>query len=329
MMEPDRLKAMRFAHPQYIPVTLGVLPAAWMKYRQKLDELARRHPLLFGEIKGDRNYDWVWSDLYRRGKHADGWGCVWDNIYEGHDAYVVHHPLPRREDVWKLKPPTIDEGLPHGFMYMRLMYLRGFEEAMVDFAEEPPELQRMIDVVLEYNLAQLDKHLKTLKEPTMVGFGDDMGMQTSLPISPAKWRNYLKPCFAELFGRCRRAGHYVYLHSDGHIWEIIPDLIECGVHVINPQYRANGVENLARVCKGKVCVDLDLDRQLFPFATPAQIDAHVREAVETLGLPQGGLWLKAETDDGLTLETIEAICVALEKYRGYLASEEDNTAEEN
>jgi len=31
--------------------------------------------------------------------------------------------------------------MPHGFMYLRLSDLRGFEEMMVDFGEEPPELQ--------------------------------------------------------------------------------------------------------------------------------------------------------------------------------------------
>jgi hypothetical protein len=66
-------------------------------------------------------------------------------------------------------------------------------------------------------------------------------------------------------------------------------------------------------------MDLDLDRQLFPFCAPADIDAHVREAVEVLGSPEGGLWLKAEIDDGVPLENIEAIAVALEKYRAFFA----------
>jgi len=66
-----------------------------------------------------------------------------------------------------------------------------------------------------------------------------------------------------------------------------------------------------------VCVDLDLDRQMFPFGTPADIDAHVREAVETLGAPEGGLWLKAEVGPDVPLENVEAICQALETYRGY------------
>ena len=93
--------------------------------------------------------------------------------------------------------------------------------------------------------------------------------------------------------------------------------MDCGVNVVDPQVRANGLDNLARVRKGKVCVDLDLDRQLSPLCTPQDIDDHVREAVEKLGSPAGGLWLKAEIGFDVPLENVEAICAALEKYRGF------------
>ncbi|HAU36088.1 MAG TPA: hypothetical protein DCX07_00025 [Phycisphaerales bacterium] len=317
--EQDRVRAMLYQTPEHIPVRLSLLPAAWMKYREQLTALSECHPLLFGQPRRDRNYDEVWNPTYAEGRHVDAWGCVWENIKHGMAAIVTHHPVPTRRDVHSLKVPAEDVGLPHGFMYLRLCDLRGFEEAMVDFAEEPPELQMLIDVVLEYNLRQVDNRLAELrgKEPQIVGFGDDLGMQTSLPMSPQTWRKYLKPCYAKLYKRVRDAGHWVYMHTDGHIWEIIPDLVECGVNVINPQIRANGLDNLVRVCKGKVCVDLDLDRQMFPFCKPADIDPHVRKAVEALGSPEGGLWLTAECAPDVPLENIEALCLALEKYRDY------------
>ncbi len=56
----------------------------------------------------------------------------------GMEAIVTGHPVPTREDVHRLEIPTEDAGLPHGFMYLRLQDLRGFEELMIDFAEEPP-----------------------------------------------------------------------------------------------------------------------------------------------------------------------------------------------
>ena len=314
----DKLKAMNFERPEYIPVKVGILPAAWMKYRDALDAIVRRHPAIFGDQKKARNYDDVWSETYMAGRHVDGWGCVWENIATGREAIVTGHPAPTRESVHALKPPAIDIGLPHGFMFLRLADLRGFEEVMIDFAEEPPELQMLIDTVLAYNLRQRDQWLaRHVGDGEMFHVGDDLGTQHALPVSPEQWRKYLKPCYRKLYQPVRQAGHPVYMHTDGHIYEIIPDLVDCGVTVINPQFRANGLDNLARVCKGKVCVDLDLDRQMFPFCTPADIDRHIREAVETLGSPEGGLWLKAETDDGVPLENIEAICVALEKYRGY------------
>ena len=296
---------------------MGVLPAAWIKYREALDDIARRYPVaMAGHLKPGRDYDAV-DGTYAAGQHVDAWGCVWSNAIHGHEAIVTGHPAPTRQSVRTLKAPTVDAGLPHGFMYLRLMDLRGFEELMIDFAEEPPELQMLIDLVLEYTMRQLDLRLADGQVRQLMHFGDDLGMQHAMPISPATWRKYLKPCYRRLYGRCRQADRPVYMHTDGQCYQVIGDLVECGVAVINPQVRANGLENLAAVCKGKVCVDLDLDRQLFPFATPGEIDAHVRQAVEALGSPAGGLWLKAEIDEGVPLANIEAICAALEEYRGY------------
>jgi len=258
------------------------------------------------------------NDQVLSGNHVDVWGCVWSNIQEGMEAIVTRHPVPTRQDVHRLKVPQEDAGFPHGFMYLRLADLRGFEELMLDFAEEPPELQMLIDVVLSYNLQQAKIRLEVLQEKgQLVYFGDDLGNQTALPISPKKWRKYLKPCYEQIYRPFHDAGQYIYMHTDGHILEIIPDLIDVGVNIVNPQSRANGLENLARVCKGKVCVDIDLDRQLFPFATPLEIDNHVQQAVEELGSPQGGLWLKAEIGFDVPLENIEAICKALNQYRFY------------
>jgi len=316
-IQEDFRKAMFFDHPEKIPALVYFLPATWKKYRQALDDIIVRYPDLFPSDQKDHDYDSVFG-TYVYGNHVDVWGCVWSNIQEGMEAIVTRHPVPTRQDVHRLKVPQEDAGFPHGFMYLRLADLRGFEELMLDFAEEPPELQMLIDVVLSYNLQQAKIRLEVLQEKgQLVYFGDDLGNQTALPISPKKWRKYLKPCYEQIYRPFHDAGQYIYMHTDGHILEIIPDLIDVGVNIVNPQSRANGLENLARVCKGKVCVDLDLDRQLFPFATPLEIDNHVQQAVEELGSPQGGLWLKAEIGFDVPLENIEAICKALNQYRFY------------
>jgi len=313
--QEDAATAGQSRRAEFIPVAVSLLPATWKKYRQDLEDLVARHPIIFGETeKGARDFDAV-AGTYAEGEHTDEWGCVWSNVHDGMEAFVTGHPLPRREMVREYKAPPPGAGFPHGFMFLRLTYLRGYEESMIDFAEEPPELEMLIDLVLQYNMGEIRRALQD--SPKQLYFGDDLGLQDALPISPEKWRKYLKPCFAAMYGLCREAGTKVYMHTDGHVVPIIKDLIDCGVAVLNPQIGANGLDNLVRECKGKVGVNLDLDRQQFPWWTAQQIDSHVREAVEKLGAPEGGLSLLAECAPDVPLENIEAICQALERYRGY------------
>jgi hypothetical protein len=311
----DFLKAMTFNYPEYIPLQGAMLPATWMKYKEEFDEITLRYPEVFHrETKR--------SDYYRRphnympGSFTDEWGCVWSNINDGFESYVTGNPVPNRDDVNHMKIPEVDGGLPHGFMYLRLTYIRGFEEMMVDFAEEPPELQKLIDMVLAYNIRQTAIMLKNDKNE-MVGFADDLGMQHGLAIGPEKWRKYLKPCFETIFKMCKDDGRYIKMHTDGCIYEIIPDLIDCGLTAVNPQFRANGIDNLVRTCRNKIGVHLDLDRQMFPFASRKDIFDHVHECVEKLGTKQGGLGLFAEIGPDVKLETVVDICDAMMKYRTF------------
>jgi len=316
----DYMKAITFNKPNEIPSRVSFLPATWTKYKDELETIVLKHNNIFKNYKRGDYKSYGRPDTYNLGEHIDEWGCVWENLQDGCESMVKRHPVGTREMINDLKAPKIDTGsTPHGFMFLRLADLRGFEEAMIDFAEEPPELQKLIDIVLNYNLTQINIRLQ--KENSLVmGFGDDLGIQNSLPISPTSWRKYMKPCYQKMYNLCHAHGKYVYMHTDGHIYEIIPDLIECGVNVINPQIRANGIDNLVNVCKGKICVDQDLDRQMFPFCNAKDIDDQVKEVVMKLGSVEGGLMLIAECGPDVPLNNIDAICLALEKYKKYYTS---------
>ncbi|MFH1880888.1 MAG: uroporphyrinogen decarboxylase family protein [Bacillota bacterium] len=310
----DLIKAMTYDYPEQIPVTAVFLPAAWLKYGDELRRLADAYPDLIRTQQSAVGVSMPSS--YHKGSFTDEWGCVWSNIAEGMESIVTGHPVTRREDIQALRIPDNRDGrLPHGFMYLRLLDLRGFEEAMIDFAEECDELQELIDKVLEDNMVQIETALPNMGEVAV--FGDDLGMQRGLAIGPARWRKYMKPCFHQMFQRVRKSGRYVYFHTDGMVYEIMPDLMECGVNMINPQFRANGLENLVRVCRGKIPINLDLDRQLFPFAAPSELESHVAECVEALYLPQGGLSLNIELNHDVPLQNMAAILDTVRKYRSY------------
>ncbi len=134
-------------------------------------------------------------------------------------------------------------------------------------------------------------------------------------ISPDKFRKHIKPMFSQIFLPCREAGVHVLLSSDGRMVDIVDDLIECGVSSHDPQLRANTLAGIEKHYRGKLCTDVDLDRQMFPFCHPSEMKQQVKEVVEKLGSPEGGLMLWADVRDPNTpLETIEAICEAAEEF---------------
>ena len=97
--------------------------------------------------------------------------------------------------------------------------------------------------------------------------------------------------------------------------EIVDDLIECGVSVHDPQLRANTLQGIAGAYKGKLCANVDLDRQGFPFMTPGEVREQIKEVVGVMAAPEGGLMLLGQVYGlDVPLRNIEAICQAMEDF---------------
>lgn len=314
-------QAIKYQSPKTIPVKIRFMPVTVIKYGDELKRITKEYPQFFlGKFLNTKHVSM--QETYHEGRYVDEWGCVWDNIEEGAEAIVTEHPVKSEDDVFSLEIPQNRDGrLPHGFMYLRLLDLCGFEDAMVYFAEEDTTIDTLIQKVLTYNENQVRAILHPWDKlyTKLYQFGDDLGMQTGLAIGAERWRKYLKPCYAKLYGMIKAYNKkaMIYMHTDGCIHEIMPDLQECGVDIINPQFRANGLDNLVRVCRGKIPICLDLDRQMFPFGTRSEIFDHVRDCVEGLYMKEGGLQLYAEFAQDVPLDNIVSVLDALEKYRHY------------
>ena len=344
------LRAAEMREPEWIPCAVSISPPLWHRYRERMEDLVLRHPTIFGEHrKGSRDFDDF--GIRRKGNEVtDEWGCVWGFLVDGLQGQVVKHPLEDWEALDSYEPPdplllnnVPEEGAPpsldsfdkardevednkrrgklavghcsHGFMFQRLYYLRGFSNLMKDFASEPPQLKKLIDIVLDYNMKVIGRWLDVGLD--LLVFGDDVGIQDRLPIHPVKFRRYLIPAYSRMFMAAREKDVHVFLHSDGHIMEVAEDLIDAGVSILNPQDLVNGVDDIRRRLKGKVCIDLDIDRQkIVPFGKPQEVKRHIRRVVSALNSPEGGFMMTAGIYPPTPLENIEALCEALEEAGG-------------
>lgn len=70
----------------------------------------------------------------------------------------------------------------------------------------------------------------------MVEVADDLASQQSLLISPAMYREFIKPAERELYALIheKAPSAALFRHCDGAIAPLVPDLIEVGVDVLNP-----------------------------------------------------------------------------------------------
>jgi len=107
-------------------------------------------------------------------------------------------------------------------------------------------------------------------------------------------------------GDGQRHALHGFAQDFGLAYQIVDDLIECGVSVHDPQIRANTIEGIRKAYKGRMCVNLDLDRQMFMFCKADDIRQQVKDSVNALDSPEGGLMIYAAFCDNVTpLEIIE------------------------
>jgi uroporphyrinogen decarboxylase len=347
MNPPENLlRTVRFETPDVIPMTFHINPACWQHYPHgALEELMAAHPLLF---PGFSPSEWVtpdFSPVQRRDQpYLDPWGCLWRTSEDGITGVVTGHPLANWETLATYQAPDpektdgllpvdwsqvtqdmrtekargnlVQTTLRHGHTFLQMTDLRGYQALMFDMADDEPRLWRLIGMLEEFNLTVVEKYLGAGAE--WMSYPDDLGMQVGPMISPKHFRKYIVPSYSRLMRPAREAGCIVHMHSDGDIRLLVDDMVSSGVQVVNLQDLVNGIDWIADRFAGRVCIDLDIDRQeVTPKGRPRDVDALIREEVERLGRREGGLMMIYGLYPGVPLENVKALMDAMQSYASY------------
>jgi len=342
------LRVVRFERPDYTPMTFHINDACWAYYpSDALQDLMEGHPFLFPDFK--RSPDPVvpnYPDYARAGEpYTDPWGCVWETSISGLMGAVVRHPLASWDDFenysapdpnktthwgpinWEVEAENIGPAISqtcipngeigHNHTWLKLIDMRGYHNALIDMMDGEPRLFQLLEMLEEFNAGLVRNYIKYGKAEWM-GFAEDLGMQHGPMLSPQNFREYIQPVYRRLMRLAHQAGCIVHVHADGDLRALMDDLLACGVDVVNLQDLVNGIDWIAERLAGRICLDLDIDRQyITALGTPAQVDALVREEVEKLGSKQGGLMMIYGLYPGVPLENAEALMDAMEKYATY------------
>lgn len=323
--------AVEFQNPPRAPRHMWLLPWVKMNLPEELARIQARFPddiVVAPECLKVRPR--TVGDPHRVGKYVDPWGCVFSNAQDGIIG-EVKQPLVQDddwEDVDRIHIPTewlsvdIDQvnafcakeeryvlGVGRPRPFEQLQFIRGTENLYMDLVD-PPE--KMLDFMQKMHRFYCDL-LEVWAQTDVDGLRimDDWGAQRSLLISPEMWRTYFKPMYADYAEIAHAHGKKIFMHSDGYILDIYPDLIEIGIDVLNSQLFCMGVENLAPYA-GKICFWGEIDRQnLLPYGTTEQVEAAVKTVYDTLW-KNGGCIAELEFGIGAKPENVEAAFAAWE-----------------
>jgi uroporphyrinogen decarboxylase len=174
-------------------------------------------------------------------------------------------------------------------LFERTWMLRGFDEALMDAVSAPEFFDELVERVANHQLVIIERLLDLPVDGVM--FSDDWGYQQGVILGPGRWRRFLKPRLARMYGLVHAAGKYVLTHCCGSVADIMPDLIEIGLDVlesVQPEAAGMNPYELKRRYGDRITFWGGLGSQsIIPFGSPSEIKEEVDRLCRKMGLGGG------------------------------------------
>jgi uroporphyrinogen decarboxylase len=284
--------------------------------------------------------------------YTDEWGIDWRMPKQGGFYYDMYrHPMAkadRIEDVLDYQWPDATD--PHRFEGLRQRaravhdqgkvvilgglcagvtemhsWLRGYVPYYMDFHTNPGLAEYLMDKVVELKMAYWERALSEAGEYVdVIMEADDMAGQDRLLISPATYRQYIKPRHTQLFAFIkRRSSARIFFHSCGAIRPLIGDLIESGIDILNPVQKSAAGMDLVELKRefGRDVVfwggGVDTQR-VFGTGTQQEVRDDVKQSLDALA-PGGGFVFGTvhNTQANVPAENFMAMWETVQEYGKY------------
>ena len=206
------------------------------------------------------------------------------------------------------------------FFFEQPWTLRGMENLMCDYYEEPEMVQRLHEALCGTYSRYLDAACRIIC-PDGFFTSDDLGHQTGSMMSPAVFREQIAPFYTRFADKLKGHHLHFWLHSCGNNTELLPDLIASGVQVFHPvqKHTMDEAETMRRF-GGQISFMAGIDVQhTLQEKSPEEVRREVRFLIDTFKRPDGGLCIAAGNGitAGTPFENIEAFLDEAARYGGH------------
>ncbi len=211
----------------------------------------------------------------------------------------------------KYKDKAIIMGHPGPFQ-VATTSLRSMDKLFMDMVLNPEFAHRVYDKMVEFELEHYERiFIAADGQIDILRPHDDYGTQISLLFSTEMWRDYFKENTKKLVKLTHKHGAFYQQHSCGAVRSIIPELVDCGVDVLEPIQKVKGMEpeELKKEFGDKLAFHGGIDTQgVLPFGTAEEVIKETKHFINTLNVNGGYILMASQGFEGdVPVENIEAM----------------------
>lgn len=199
-------------------------------------------------------------------------------------------------------------------------YIMDFETLAITMYTDPEMVHEINEAVLKWTLEAI--RLAANEDGVdCVQISDDWGGTNSLLISPDDFRTFFIPYFKRLVAGIKELGLPVIMHNDGRIWDVLDDLVDCGINGLHPVERAAGMDlkKVKERYKGQLTPIGNINNKVtMASSNPEDVRREVLECIREAGT-EGGYIISTDHSihDLIPTENVRCLIDTVNKYGQY------------
>ncbi len=176
-------------------------------------------------------------------------------------------------------PPGMGIVGQYGDIFTMTWEMMGFEGFSMAVYEEPDLVYDLNQRLGEIVLSMFEK-MAANPAIDALWYSDDIAYATGLMVSPAILRRYFFPWLKKIGDMSRAAGKPLIFHTDGVLYDVMEEIIGCGVDALHPiEPKAMELAEVKRRYGDRLCLIGHVDVDMLARGTEEQVRAQVRKNI--------------------------------------------------
>jgi uroporphyrinogen decarboxylase len=207
------------------------------------------------------------------------------------DRYV----FPRSEDISYGRFDAVRALLPagmgvcgqYGDIFTMTWEMMGFENFSMAVFEDPGLVEELNNRVGAIVIAMFER-MAAHPAVDILWYSDDIAYASGLMVSPTLLRKYFFPWLKRVGDLARAAGKPFIYHTDGVLWDVMEDIIACGVDALHPiEPKAMAIAEVKARYGDRLCLIGHVDVDMLSRGTEEEVREQVRRNIHEAGYNGG------------------------------------------